>query len=114
MFLRTMSVAERVAALNRLFYDFGIPVLPNSSLDQAIHAEFGRGKRSTITTLLLELRQETEAGRLAACIGAELKKDTTNAQIVAIGNVLQQTLPPLLEILDIRQSILKREHLLLQ
>ncbi len=62
---RTMSVAERVTTLKQLFNDFGIPVQHNSSLDAAIQAEFGKGKRSKLTPLLLELQQQSDASKLA-------------------------------------------------
>ena len=109
---KTMSVAERVDALQNLFTSFGIPVLPNSNLDLAIRSEFGPGKRSKITPLLLELRQESDASRLATCIGAELAQGTKDQQVLAVAKVLQERLPPILEILEVRNSISKREKVI--
>lgn len=108
--LTTMSVAERVAAIQGLLNSFGIPVAPNSSLDLAIRAEFGRGKRSKLTPLLLELSLESDASKLARCIGAELARDTNDPEVLAVAKLLQDRIPPLLEILDIRQSTAKREQ----
>ncbi|HSX20822.1 MAG TPA: hypothetical protein VLG38_06865, partial [Gammaproteobacteria bacterium] len=112
--IATLSVEQRIAALQAIFADFGIPILPNSSLDLAIRAEFGRGKRSKLTQLLTDLHQESDAGKLAMCIGAELEKGTKDPQILAVANVLQQRLPALLAIVDVRQSTVKREQLLAQ
>jgi hypothetical protein len=110
----SLSVAQRVTALHSIFNDFGIPVLPNSNLDQVISSEFGRGKRSKLTPLLQEFYQQGDAARLATCIGAELVKDTDDAEIIAIGRVMQQRLPSVLEIIDLRQTTAKREQLLMQ
>lgn len=106
-----MTVAEKIAALKNIFNDFGIPVLPNSSLEQAIKDEFGRGKRSKLNQILLELHNDTDASKLALAIGAELKKNK-DPQVLAVANTLQSQLPLLFGIIDMRHSIAQREQLL--
>lgn len=110
----TISIAERIKMLKNIFNDFGIKVEDNSTLDRAIQAEFGRGKRSKLNKILQEFKQESDAVRLAACIGVELSKNTDDPQLVNIGNILQQRIPSILNIVDIKQQTAKRELLLVQ
>lgn len=114
MTANTMSIAERIKTLKNIFNDFGIKVADNSSLDLAIHAEFGRGKRSNLNKIMQEFKQDSDAGTLATCIGAELSKNTNDPQLINIGNILQQRIPSILHIVDIRQQTAKRELLLAQ
>ncbi len=114
MFAPTIPVAQRIAALKNIFIEFGIPVPDNSILEQTIKAEFGPGKRSQITPIIAKLHAETDAALLARCIGTALVKGTTDPQLLAVGSVLQNQLPHLLTIIDIRQQTSKREHCLSQ
>lgn len=110
----TMPIAERIQLLKSIFTEFGIKVEPNSSLDLAIQAEFGRGKRSPLNKILQEFQQGSDAAILAACIGKELSNNTKDPQLINIGKVLQQSIPCVLNILDIKQQTTKRELLLTQ
>lgn len=107
-----MSVAERVNKLKSIFNDFGIPVLPNSALEQAITSEFKRGKRSPLTLIISELQQESDAARLSKQIGIELGRNIDDPEVLIVAQIMQQRLPSLLNILDLRQTIHKREKLL--
>lgn len=110
----TMPVAERIQILKHIFKEFGINVVDNSSLDLAIRAEFGRGKRSALNKILQDLTQSTDAATLAAHIGVALGNNTSDPQLIAISRILQQRLPNLLSIFDIKQQCNRREQLLAQ
>ncbi len=114
MFNISMSVEQRIAALQNIFADFGITVPANSILDQAIRTEFGRGKRSKLTPLLMSLQHDSDAGLLAMCIGGELIKQANDPHLIAVGRVLLERMPSLLNIIDMRQQTQKRELLLSQ
>lgn len=110
----SMSVAERIAMLKSIFMNFGITIADNSILDQSITNEFGRGKRSELNQILLDLNQNTEAGALAVCIGTALEKSESDATVKKMGSILRERLPSLLSIIDIRQQAEKRVRLLEQ
>lgn len=107
-----LSVQERIALLKSIFNDFGMPVITNSTLDQAIHAEFGRGKRSKLTILLNDLQSEPDCIKLAKCIGEELVHNTQDPELLRVGGIFQEHLPKLLQVIDIKQTTAKRELLL--
>lgn len=112
MHTNTLSVAERIAALKTIFADLGIPAAPNSILEQTIVAEFGRGKRSALNQILQELHQDTDIIILSAAIGAALEREFTDPQILTTAKFLQQRLPNVLQIIDVRQQTAKRINLL--
>ena len=109
-----MSVADRIAAIKTIFNDFGIQVPDNSVLDQTIHAEFGRGKRSNLNNILLEINHSTEAATLAICIGTALHKYAGEPEIDQISLIMCEHLPAALQIFDLRQQTTKRIELLEQ
>lgn len=111
---QTLSVAERVALLKQIFSDFGMPVLDNSVLEQTILAEFGRGKRSQLNQILLELHKETDAAVLSMCIGRALEQNVQDPEVLAVAKIMRERLPSLLQILDVRQQTNKRIELLEQ
>jgi hypothetical protein len=112
MLVENMSVAERINALKDIFANFGIPVVNNSVLDQSIRSEFGRGKRSELNQILLDLQRDTEAGVLSACIGEALAKNNSEPEILSVAKVMQERIPGLLQIIDVRQQTAKRLVLL--
>lgn len=108
----TMPVARRVSLLQQIFRDFGIPVTDNSVLDRTIRKEFGPGKRSKLNQLLNDYNKQTDAAYLSVCIGAELRREFAEPDLVALGNLMCERLPSLLEIIDIRQQVARREQAL--
>jgi hypothetical protein len=109
-----MPVATRVNEIKKVFQDFGIAIAPNSILEQTINAEFGRGKRSVLTKIITDLQQDSDAAVLAECIGHALAQHSGDPQIAAIAKVMQQRVPSLLQICDIRQHTVRRIELVQQ
>jgi len=109
-----LSVQQKINLLKNIFADFGIPVIANSTLDQAIHAEFGRGKHSKLTDLLNDLHLEPDCVKLAKHIGSELVNNTQEPELQRIGGVIQNYLPKLLQLVDIKQTTTKRELILIE
>lgn len=107
-----MPVAQRVALLQQIFKDFGIPVAENSVLDRTIRKEFGPGKRSKLNQLLSEYNQRTDAAYLSVCIGAELRVEFADPELLALGDLMCERLPSVLEIVDIRLQTERREQAL--
>lgn len=108
----TMPVAQRISLLQQIFRDFGIPVTDNSVLDQTIRNEFGPGKRSKLNQLLKDYNKQSDASYLAVCIGAELQKEFSEPDLVALGDLMCERLPSVLEIIDIKQQVARREQAL--
>ncbi len=109
MFKSSMSVAQRVSVLRQIFKDFGIPVVEGSILDRTIRNEFGPGKRSKINQLIRDYSQQTDAAYLSVCIGAELRREFADPELSALGDLMCERLPSVLEIADIRQQTERRE-----
>lgn len=108
-----LSVEQRVQLLHDVFNNFGISVAPNSELALAIQTEFGRGKRSKLNELLPRLQQDTDAAHLASCIGAHICKNFVDQpEWYSMGIELQERIPALLRIVDIRQDLQQRIALL--